>query len=224
MSRDMTNGKNGAHPSNYEVTRRRMQAQFAALDFRKIAEVWALDWLDGGLYADLVSRRFRIDDKTGAVTYIRGGEEIEADYNAAMTLYDILTRERAQAAGTYSAARNFSALQTGSMLENGFFGGFRGIAEHFDGKTALLSEACRRLGGEEFGIGDVHMKVPVFRDLCVAVQFWDSDEDFPATLNMLLDDHILQFMHYETAMYLSSHLAKRIEEEAAKIGISGGER
>ena len=61
----MTNGRNGAHPSNYEVTRRRMQAQFAALDFRKIAEVWALDWLDGGLYADLVSRCFRIDDKTG---------------------------------------------------------------------------------------------------------------------------------------------------------------
>ena len=30
----------------------------------------------------------------------------------------------------------------------------------------------------------------------------------------MLDDRILKFMHYETAMYLISHLLRRIEEEA----------
>lgn len=212
MDRSSRNG--AARPSNYEMTRKRVEKEFAARDFREIAAEWQLSYTDGGLYADLVSRRYRIDDRTGTVTCLRGSAETEADYNAAMTLFDILSRKRAEAAGTYSASRNFSALHTGSMLENGFFGGFQGIAKRFDPCPELLSAACRRLGGEDFGKGDVHQKIPVFRDLCVVVQFWGSDEDFPPSLNMLLDDHILQFMHYETAMYLLSLLTKRIEEEA----------
>ena len=206
--------KEKVRQSNYEMTRLRMQKEFASRDFQKIASLWQLEYTDGGLFVELVSRRYRIDDGTGTVFFLHNGVENEADYNVAMTLYDILTRERAKASGEYSAVRNFSALHTGSMLENGFFGGFQGLSTYFDHRTELLEAACSRLGGLEFGKGDVGQKIPVFRDLSVIVQFWNSDEEFPPSFHVLLDNHVLQFMHYETAMYLISHLMDRIEEEA----------
>lgn len=49
--------------------------------------------------------------------------------------------------------------------------------------------------------------------LSVIVCFWDSDEEFPASLQILVDKNILKYMHYETVMFAISHLLKRLKEE-----------
>lgn len=200
----------GRTQSNYEKMKRRMQAEFARYDQAAIAEQWELRREDGAIWGQFVGRTFRIDGETGAVTLFRGGREREADYNAAMTLFDILSRPRAEAAGTYSSAHSFSAVHSGVSSGGGLFGAYE---RRFDGLDGALAAACERLGGTPFGKGDVAMKIPVFRDLAVVLQFWDSDEEFGPALNLFCDDAILRFMHFETSMFLLFHVLERITEE-----------
>ena len=54
--------------------------------------------------------------------------------------------------------------------------------------------------------------LPVFRDLQIAIQFWDCDDEFPPELSFLCDKNILRFMHFETMMFLLCHVADRITE------------
>lgn len=45
------------------------------------------------------------------------------------------------------------------------------------------------------------------------LRFWDSDEEFPATLQLLVDKNILDYMHYETLMFALSYLLDRLKSE-----------
>lgn len=44
--------------------------------------------------------------------------------------------------------------------------------------------------------------------------FWDSDEDFPASLQILVDENILDYMHYKIFMSAISHLLNLLKEES----------
>ncbi len=44
--------------------------------------------------------------------------------------------------------------------------------------------------------------------------FWDSDEDFPASLQILVDENILDYMHYKIFMFAISHLLNLLKEES----------
>lgn len=54
-------------------------------------------------------------------------------------------------------------------------------------------------------------KLPLFSFLFVVLRFWESDEDFPATMQILVDKNILDYMHYETLMFAITHLFDRIK-------------
>ena len=49
--------------------------------------------------------------------------------------------------------------------------------------------------------------------LPVVLQFWDADEEFDAVLKLMWDEHILDYMHYETTYFAAVHLLERVVEE-----------
>lgn len=53
----------------------------------------------------------------------------------------------------------------------------------------------------------------MFPFLPLILRFWDSDEDFLASLQILVDENILDYMHYETLMFAISHLLNRLKDE-----------
>ena len=79
--------------------------------------------------------------------------------------------------------------------------------------AAALACACERLKEIKAGKGVVAYQIPVFDFLPVIFQFWNSDEDFAASLQLLVDKNILDYMHYETVWFAMSHLLSRIKEE-----------
>lgn len=199
--------------SNYEIMKRQMQAKFASFDLSEVAKEWELEREDGYLLTTLVGRQYKIDRFTGAVSYEQNGILKEADYNVSMTLFDILTRKRQYAAGEVLPVSSFSALHSATLPFDNLF---RGMAQYFDHRDAELSAACERLGGVPFGKGDVAYLLPVFGNLQVAVQFWDSDEEFGPLLNLFCDGNILNFMHYETMMLMLNHVVERLREIISK--------
>ena len=61
--------------------------------------------------------------------------------------------------------------------------------------------------------GDVAYQLELFLFLPVVLRFWESDDEFPASLQVLVDRNILEYMHYETVMFAIGHLLQRVEEE-----------
>ena len=49
--------------------------------------------------------------------------------------------------------------------------------------------------------------------LPVVLRFRESDDEFPASLQVLVDRNILEYMHYETVMFAIGHLLERVEEK-----------
>ena len=114
-------------------------------------------------------------------------------------------------AGEYVNMKSLSSIQGGSGALGG--GLFLRIAKKFDHKSELLSYACEKLDGIKYGKGDVAYQIPLFDFLPVVFQFWDSDDEFPASLNMLADKNMLEYMHYETVWFAVGHLMARLQEE-----------
>ena len=62
-------------------------------------------------------------------------------------------------------------------------------------------------------MGDLGFRFPVFGDLSVILKFYRADEDFPASLTLLWDENMLQFVFYETVFYMAGHLLGVIREK-----------
>jgi hypothetical protein len=90
---------------------------------------------------------------------------------------------------------------------------FREAAEFFDQHLPELARACEALSGTPEKVGDVAYRLPVFDFLDVQLQFWASDEEFPANLQFLWDRNIQDFIHYETTFYVAGHLIRRLQEQ-----------
>jgi len=214
MNKKETDGHTRA--SNYEIMKHRMEKEFLKYDQEKMIQKFGLLWDADYIYIEFLSRRYRADRRIGRIEWSKKEfvDWREADYNEAMTLYDILcySKEGCCPSGEYISMQGLSSLK-GSAPSYAGRGFFQKEESLFDHKDAELSKACEMLRGFKTGKGDVSFLIPVFGSLSVLFQFWNSDEEFPASLQILCDKNILEYMHYETVWFMASHLVRRLKEE-----------
>lgn len=202
--------------SNYEITKHRMEKKFLEYDQERMIRKFQLPHDGEYLYIEFVGRRYRIGRGNGEVTWSKDGsaDRVPADYNAAMTIYDVLcdSREGCRTGGEFVNMESLSAIRgsSPSTVGGGFF---RTMEKLFDHREKEFSKACERLGGTPYGRGDAAYRIPLFTFLPVVVQLWNSDEEFPASLQILPDKNILQYMRYETMWFAVTHLLERIRED-----------
>ena len=162
-----------------------------------------------------VGRKYRINRITGGITWSVDEFQTEenANYNEAMTIYDVLcnSKEYYHPAHEWVHIGSLSTVRGGNLANDSNF--FEDAGKKFDGKTAELAKACERLHGIKLEKGDVAYQLEMFSFLPVILRFWESDDEFPASLQVLVDRNILEYMHYETVMFAIGHLLERVEEE-----------
>ena len=195
--------------NNYEAMKLQMRNEFLKYDQAAMIEKFGLRSDPGNLCVTFLGTEYAVDRRTGAVRSERG----EAGYNEAMTIYDVLcwSRPNCRASGQMVSMGSLSTLQSGSMKREGD-GLFKRYEAAFDHRDAALAAACAKLGGVPEGKGDVACRIPLFPFLPVMLQYWDSDDEFPASLRLFTDEKILDFMHYETVWFALSHMLERIGE------------
>lgn len=199
--------------SNYDRMFAQARALFLGYDQGEMIRRWALEHDGEYLYAEYLNEALRIDRRTGAVGYARepeaGAYRAESFIYEGMALFDLLTRSpvRPRPTGRWSS---ISAL--GGIIGAGHDRtlGHDATAARFQGRCDALAAACERMGGVPDGRGDVSCAFPVFRDFRILFQFWDGDDEFPASIKYLFDENALQFMHYETLWYVMGNLADRL--------------
>lgn len=196
--------------SNYEQMKRKMQTHFLEYDQAAMIRRFCLKHDKDFLYIRFVSRVYRINRMSGMVEWLDECAH-EADYNEAMTIYDVLcdSREGCKISGDFVPVSVLSRLATsqpghGSMFDRD--------AQYFSGRTDALSAACERLGGVPVGQADVGYQLNLFDFFPVRLTFWDADDEFSPSLNLLWDRNLLDFMHYETSFFAAGHLFRRLRE------------
>ena len=164
--------------------------------------------------AECVATECAADERVSAecvATECAAGVWLPAGHGDGMTIYDILcdSKPDARVSGRFQNAwnqRNVSSAPNGSL--------FQSSADFFSGKCDSLSAACERLGGERVSTGDVGFDIPVFNEIKMRMLFWDADDEFPASMNLQWDEHILDFMRYETTFYAAGFILNRLRGEA----------
>lgn len=195
---------------NYQITLVRTRELFLKYDQQAIIDRFSLNADERYLYLTFVARPYRIERATGAIEFLKDRWR-PAGHGDGMTIYDILcdSKPDARVSGRFQNAwnqRNVSSAPNGSL--------FQSSADFFSGKCDSLSAACERLGGERVSTGDVGFDIPVFNEIKMRMLFWDADDEFPASMNLQWDEHILDFMRYETTFYAAGFILNRLREEA----------
>ena len=195
--------------NNYETMKLQMRDEFLKYDQAAMIEKFGLRSDDENIYITFFGTEYAVDRSTGDVCSELG----ETGYNEAMTIYDVLcySKPHCRASGSMVNMGSLSTIQGGSMKRegDGLFGGYE-VA--FDQRDEALSAACAKLGGMPEGKGDVAYRIPMFPFVDVMLQYWDSDDEFPASLQLFVDARMTDFMHYETMWFALSHMLERIKE------------
>ena len=201
--------------NNYEIMKRQVQKDFLQYDQEKMIRKFHLRHDPDFIYITFIRRLYRVHRTSGKVEWSDDGfvHPREANYNEVMTIYDVLcySKDDCQLSWEFVNMKNLSSIQGGTATVGG--GLFQRIEKKFDHKGALLSRACEKLDGIKHGKGDVAYYIQLFDFLPVIIQFWESDDKFPAKLNLFADKNMLQYMHYETVWFAVGHLIARLQEE-----------
>ena len=199
--------------SNYDVAKIRARESFLGYDQEEMIRKFSLVHDADYLYIRFVGRDYKVGRRDGSVTWTdaKHSDSMDANFNEVMTIYDVLCYAwpDCRLSGEFVNMKSLSSIQGGNPGGNLFDRWER----RMDHKDAGLAGACERLGGVRAGKGDVAYQLPMFDFLPVRVQFWNSDDEFPASLQLFLDKNVLQYMHFETVAFAATHLVSRLAAE-----------
>ncbi len=202
--------------SNYDLTRDRMEREFARYDQERMIRQFRLDHTMEYLFISFVSETYRIGRQTGRVELCLPGSAgyAHAGFNESMTIFDVLccAKPDCRLSGEYATVTNLPGIANISAPGTGMYAGAARVFTH---RSDALRQACERLHGTEHaGAGDLAYRIPLFDFLPVILQFWDADDEFDAVLKIMWDRNTLDYMRFETTFYAIGHLLKRLTEQA----------
>lgn len=199
--------------SNYEITRNKMRDEFVKYDQEMMIQKFHLDHNEEYLFIHFVDRDYRINRKDGVVEGTQDGfiTTVLADFNESMTIYDVLcySKPDCKLSGKFCS---LGLLRGTTQFSNGGIEIGRGYADKFSGQMKKLSKACETFGERSDLKGDLAYTLHPFSFLPVILQYWEADEEFPASLKFMFDENIMDFMHYETIYYMVGHILSRLEK------------
>lgn len=199
-----------AEENNYEKTKSRAEKEFLRYPQEEMIETCGLRADEDFLYITFLDRPYCIDRGTGHVERLLPEGKREANFNEAMTIFDMLCgiKKNRYRANVWAGMEQFSKTPfSGDNL-------FVSYGKVFDGKTEALKTACAKYGGVPAAVsGDVAYELPLFPFFPVVFRFWNSDEELLPTLRFLWDACTLDYLRFETMFYAMSHILETLSGE-----------
>lgn len=81
-----------------------------------------------------------------------------------------------------------------------------------DDDGSKLSKAAKRLGAdvEDVDYGDVGLRIWALPKVPIVIAFWAADEEMPASISILFDSSISDYLTTEDVAVLGEHLAEKL--------------
>ncbi len=195
---------------NYELARDRAQAYFLQFDQDAIIRRWDLQFDDVYLFVEFLGRKYGICRKSGEVFRLFDGKQ--AGFSEVLSIFDLLchTGKDAFITGRFAPVNSLRGRPVAAGVDTPFYDK---TAVYLERNMDAFKAACTALGGEPVAMGDVGFRFPVFSDLQAIMKFYESDDEFPASITFLWDENTLSFMYYETVFYVAGFILKAICEQ-----------
>ncbi len=189
----------GVFFSTHEEVCRQWREEFTEYDPERAARILHLKTDEGHLYLTCLGRLYRLRLSDGVLERQEGEEWTkELYFNESMSIYHLLhyTRDVPVISGKWVPSHSIDGvISRNPEVRDPLLAPF---AAKYEGKTEELKAACLAAGGKAVAAGDAAYEFEVFPQIHLRLVFWDRDEDFPAQVQVLADQCVTDFVHYET--------------------------
>lgn len=200
-----------ARTDNYLIQARQAKDLFATYDQDKLIAKLKLSHDEDYLYPVMFSETYRIHRQTGDIDRKTENGWVDANtFGEVMVLLDLVcdSREDRFVTGKWKNMADFGLMFHRSLME----GKADPWAEKFEANPEGFRKACESFNGIPFPQGDIAYTLEVFDGLCLTLQLWFGDEDFPAGLKFLWDENATMYLKYETMHFAKGMLLEKIEK------------
>ena len=196
---------------NYLTQVRQAKKYFLRYDPRELAAKRGVRAEGDYLYTRMLSREYRICLHDGAVHRLdRDGWQNTESHGEVMTLLDLVcdSKENRYVSGRWKQMTSFGLLFHQEMMETGR----DPFLAQLEANPDAFCRTCRALSAQPMAGGDISYAIELFDGLCVWLQYWQGDEEFPSQLRWLWDENALMYLKYETMYFALNLLRQRIRE------------
>lgn len=202
---------------NYALTAEAARRRFLTYDQAAIIAKSPVTFDDSFLYLPVLDRTCRVCRSTGQIAWSDpAGWLSDTGFHTALTVFDYLcdAKPHRRLTGQLQPIASFGHLFHTGLLEPAQS---TPLETAIDRDPAAFSRACLAMGGTPFPNCDTGFTLPFFPDLAVTLQFWHSDDEFPARLRTLWDRSATDFIRYETLYYALDLLHSRLEHQMRRL-------
>lgn len=197
--------------SNHEKVCEQWRAEFSGYDPKRIAKILSLKNDEEYLYLPYFRKMYRLCLENGILEKEEGGAWTEELYfNEAMAVYHLLyyTKDLPTISGKWVPSHTIDGVVSRNpAVPDPLLAPF---AQKYTGRMDDLENMCRAAGGVKLETGDVSFEFEAFPWIHLCLVFWDADEDFPAQVQILVDQCVTDFIHYETVGCIISDLLEKL--------------
>ncbi len=191
---------------NYDVMRRAAEARFLTYDNALLAKKPGVTDKENCLCTFFLGKPVEISKETGVIFFPEEGRC--GNFGETLTILDWLCDRKDYATASHTFCPVSSLPGVFSSGGGGLVMNPAPLAAKIDQNPEKFCRACEKMGGKPVNIGDLGYELQAFPDLPLQLKFYFSDEEFPASMTLLWDQNILQFIRYETVYYLAGCLLK----------------
>lgn len=204
-----------SRPDNYRIQAQQAKARFLTYDQDAIIRKLHLSCDKQYLYVTMLAEKYRISRSSGDMERETKTGWVDANsFGEVMTILDLVcdSRENRYISGRWKNMTSFGLMFHQNLLE----GAKDPWAEKFQNEAEAFRSACIALGGQPLPNGDVAYAIELFDGLCIGLQLWFGDDEFPPNLRFLWDENATMYIRYETMYYAKGLLLQKIDEHMKK--------
>lgn len=201
--------------SSHEALAEQWHNAFAGYDPARISGILHLETDPEYLYLSYYQKIYRLQLGDGHLERkTKSGWTDKLYFNETMSIYHLLQYTKDQPRTSEIWVPNTALEGAGAHNRNLPDPLLTPFTARFSGKTDILEKACLQLGGTRLDKGDLSFSFISFPQIPLQLIFWDTDEDFPAQVQVLFDKYVTDYLHFETTGCVISDLLEMIEEQA----------
>ena len=200
-----------ARTDNYRIQAQQAKDLFTTYDQEKLIAKLKLKHDEVYLYPVMFSEIYRIHRETGDIDRKTENGWVDANsFGEVMVLLDLVCDSRVDrfVSGKWKNMTDFGLMFHRNLTENRA----DPWVNKFEADPEGFRKACEFFKGVPFPQGDIAYTLEVFDGLCLTLQLWFGDEDFPAGLRFLWDENATMYLKYETMHFAKGMLLQKIEE------------
>ena len=195
-------------------------ARLSGCDVQEAADRLGLEYVDGGIRVRFLGREYRIAaDGVEPVD----GHRVDVNTRSAL-LYYLLSKGQGDPEGAYVLFEAIPRMISGLSAQNRLMNA--PLERQFGNDYAKFSDAARRLGGREgeSGVGKHLWGFNVLPKIPLRIVFYEADEEFPASIQIMLDRTALRFLEFECLAFMVGLFVRALIKTAQYGDVVGWEQ